>query len=326
MSVTILMPVYNGATFLARSLKSIGDQTYSDWHLVVGDDASTDGSAEIVERGGLPRMTLFKNPRNIGWAQTVNLLMAKADADYVAVLHQDDWWEPEFLATMAGRLDRAPHSMLAVSAARIVHPTRPETLSGLHLGWPLEKGLSCPSSTALSLLLQRNWIRCPTVLARTELYRRYAFDESLPFACDWLMWLRAAALASVEVSPEVLANYQLHEQSQTSGLLKGNLTTIDMLRMIQVLTAEWAGHEPVKDAIRGLTIGVTYEILADAGLKVEAGDLDGAAQQLRFARAIARRPRQAVLSLAGQAAIGVLRLPVMSGLRRPITQAGRRIW
>lgn len=326
MSVTILMPVYNGATFLARSLKSIADQTFDDWHLVVGDDGSTDDSVAIIKGSGLPRVRVVKNPRNIGWAQTVNLLVAEASTPYVAMLHADDWWEPDFLKMMVGLLDRAPGSMFAVSAARIVHPTGPDTASGLHLGWPAEMGSSCPSSVAVSLLLQRNWVRIPAVLARTELYRRYALDESLPYACDWLMWLRAAAMASVEVTHEMLANFQVHEQSQTTGFAKANLTTIEMLRMIQVLTAEWAGHEPVKDAIRGLTAGVTNEILADAGLKIEAGDLDGAAVQLRFARAIAPDPRQAVLSLAGQTAVGVLRLPMMARLRIPITQAGRRIW
>jgi len=141
------------------------------------------------------------------------------------------------------------------------------------------------------------------------------------------MWLRAAAMASVEVSAEVLANFQLHEASQTTGFIRANLTTIDMLRMVEVLRTEWAdGREPVKDAIGKLTVGITNEILADAGLKIEAGDLAGAEVQLRFARAIALSVRQSVLSLAGHRAVGLLRLPLMASLRAPITQLGRRLW
>ena len=327
MSVTILMPVYNGASFLARSLKSISEQTYRDWRVVIGDDGSTDDSRAVVERSGLPRLTLRWNARNIGWAQTVNLLLADVDTDYVAVLHQDDWWEPGFLATVTTMLDRTPASLLAVTAARVVHPSRPDAVWGLHQGWPVEKGSTCPSSVAVSLLLPSDPIRCPGVLARSELYRRYSFDESLPYACDWLMWLRAAAAASVEVSGEVLANFQVHQASQTTGFARANLTTIDMLRMVEVLRAEWAdGREPVKGAIGKLTAGITNEILADAGLKIEAGDLAGAELQLRFARAIAPSLRQSLLGLAGHRAVGLLRLRLMASLRTPITQLGRRLW
>jgi hypothetical protein len=275
----------------------------------------------------VPRLTLRQNPRNIGWAQTVNLLLAEVDTEYIAVLHQDDWWEPGFLATVSAMLERTPASLLAVTAARVVHPSRPDTVWGLHQGWPVEKGSTCPSSAAVSLLLPTDPIRIPAVLARSELYRRYSFDESLPYACDWLMWLRAAATASVEVSGEVLANFQVHEASQTTGFARANLTTIDMLRMVEVLRSEWGnGREPVKDAIGRLTAGITNEILADAGLKIEAGDLAGAEVQLRFARAIAPSLRQSVLSLAGHHAVGLLRLPLLGSLRTPITQLGRRLW
>lgn len=327
--VVILIPNYNNASYLRQCLESMRAQTLDDWEAIVGDNDSTDESVAIVEGFHDRRIRVARRPRNIGWVANVNLLLAEAGvAPYVAVLHADDWWEPGFLAAVAGMLDRSPSSLLAVTAARAVHPSRPDAVWGLHQGWPpAEKGSTCPSTAAVSLLCRTDWIRCPAVLARTELYRRYAYDESLPYACDWLMWLRAAAMASVEVSAEVLANFRLHEGSQTTGFLKANLTSIDLLRMVQVLTEEWANsREPVRDAIRKLTSGITDEILADAGLRIEAGDLRGAEVQLRFARAIAPSVRQSVLGLAGHGAVEILGLPVMAGLRTPITQLGRRLW
>ena len=92
MSVTILMPVYNGAAFLARSLKSISGQSYGDWRVVIGDDGSTDDSLAVIERSGLPRLTLRRNARNIGWAQTVNLLLA---AKTLAAMEGRDYLIPD---------------------------------------------------------------------------------------------------------------------------------------------------------------------------------------------------------------------------------------
>ena len=327
--VAVFIPNYNNASYLRPCLESVRAQTLEDWEVVVGDNASTDDSVAVAEGFHDRRIRVFRRPRNIGWVANMNLLLAEPSAaPYVAVLHADDWWEPGFLAMVVGLLDRSPASLLAVTGARAVHPSRPDAIWGLHQGWPpAERGSTCPSPAAVSMLLRTDWIRCPAVLARSELYRRYDYDESLPYACDWLMWLRAAAVASVEVSAEVLANFRLHDGSQTSGLLKANLTSIDLLRMVQVLAAEWAnGREPVTDAIRKLTAGITNEILADAGLRIEAGDLTGAEVQLRFARAIAPSLRHSLLGLAGNGAVGVLRLPMMAGLRTPITQLGRRLW
>ena len=325
--VTILVPVYNGAAFLPRSLRSIGHQTRRDWRLVVGDDGSTDGSRVVAESSGLSPISVLSNARNIGWAQTLNLLLAEVDTEYVAVLHADDWWEPGFLDAMVRLLDQAPDSLLAVCAARVVDPSRPDTVWGLHQRWPSQtRGSTCPSPQAVAALLEKNWIRCPAVLARAELYKQYAYDESLPFSCDWLMWLRAAAMGSIQVDHHVLANFQVHVASQTTGFMKANLTGVDMLRMLQVLRAEWQEREPVPGAIRGLTVGITNELLADAGLKIEAGDFEGAVVQLRLARAIAPSAKQAFLGLAGRGATEVLRRPLMAGLRKPVTRLGRAIW
>src|SRR5207245_2143956 len=98
--VTVLIPTYNGAHYLAQCLQSVISQTFEAWKALVADDASTDSTVELAATFADPRIELIRRDSNIGTVSNINLLLAEVDTEYVAILHQDDWWEPEFLATM----------------------------------------------------------------------------------------------------------------------------------------------------------------------------------------------------------------------------------
>ena len=98
--VIILVPNYNREASLRQCLESALAQSLDDWRLVVGDNASEDGSADVVRSFGDPRIRLVQRERNIGYMENTNQLLAEADSELVAFLHSDDWWEPDYLATM----------------------------------------------------------------------------------------------------------------------------------------------------------------------------------------------------------------------------------
>src|SRR5256885_13351565 len=118
--VTVLVPNYNGAAYLRQCLQSVADQTFADWCVVVGDDASVDESAAVVAGFPEPKFRSVRRPWNVGCYPNVNLLLGEANSPYIAVLNADDWWEPTFLATMVDLLDRAPDALLATCATRDV--------------------------------------------------------------------------------------------------------------------------------------------------------------------------------------------------------------
>ena len=88
--VTVLLPTYNGAAYLRQCLASICRQTFKDWTVVVGDDASQDSSPTLVEDLRDGRFRLVRRPRNIGCYSNINLLLGEATGEYVAILNQDD--------------------------------------------------------------------------------------------------------------------------------------------------------------------------------------------------------------------------------------------
>jgi glycosyltransferase involved in cell wall biosynthesis len=324
--VTVLIPNYNNARYLRQCLASVLGQTARDWTAVVGDNASTDQSVDVVTALADPRVRLVRRETTISWVANVNQLLREAgDSEYVAVLHADDWWEPAFVETMTAMLEAAPRSMLASCAATIVRDDGPPGISGLHLAW---KGpaTTCPSRVASRLLAQKNWLRSPAVMARGSLYARFpGYDESLPLVNDWLMWLRATTVGDVEVSRGALANYRFHSGNLSADSTRDNRWGEEMMRMLAILQTEWR-DEPFPGARQAIAAGVTSEILADAGLRAERGDTAGALIQTRRARSIAPALKQRVLAAMAEEAIRVTDWPGVRHARRPAARVGRRLW
>lgn len=95
--VSIIMPSWNTANFIAESIQSVINQTYENWELIIVDDCSTDNTDEIVESFKDKRIKCFHNEKNSGAALTRNKAMREAQGEWIAFLDSDDLWTPEKL-------------------------------------------------------------------------------------------------------------------------------------------------------------------------------------------------------------------------------------
>ncbi|NJY61497.1 glycosyltransferase family 2 protein [Salinimicrobium sp. CDJ15-81-2] len=99
--VSVIMPAYNAAGFIAESIRSVQQQSFEDWELLVIDDASKDRTSEIVEalRAEDPRIKLHILPTNQGAGFSRNIGIKAATGDYISFLDADDLWKPHKLQT-----------------------------------------------------------------------------------------------------------------------------------------------------------------------------------------------------------------------------------
>src|SRR2546423_6885320 len=88
--VSVCIPSYNNEEFIAHTVKTVLDQTFSDFELVVVDDCSTDRSVSIVKGFSDPKIRLFQNSRNLGLGQNWNRALSRARGKYVKLLCGDD--------------------------------------------------------------------------------------------------------------------------------------------------------------------------------------------------------------------------------------------
>lgn len=96
--VSVIMPSYNTGEFIAKSIRSVMEQTYKSWELIIVDDCSADNTDEIVKPFlGDERIRYYKNDKNSGAAVSRNLALKYARGKWIAFLDSDDLWLPDKL-------------------------------------------------------------------------------------------------------------------------------------------------------------------------------------------------------------------------------------
>ena len=101
---SVITPTCNREALIGRAVQSVVDQTCTDWEMIVVDDASTDGTAEILCGCTDHRIRVLTNARNLERSASRNLAITEARARYICFLDSDDYYLPEHLETMSARI------------------------------------------------------------------------------------------------------------------------------------------------------------------------------------------------------------------------------
>jgi len=136
--VTLGVPVYEGARYLAETLAALRAQTHDDLEILVADNDSRDGSREIAEAAAAadPRVRVLTADRNRGAAWNYNRLVDAASGDYFKWAAADDLCRPELVARCAAELDRHPEACLAYPQTALIDAAGAplgDYADGLHL-------------------------------------------------------------------------------------------------------------------------------------------------------------------------------------------------
>ena len=190
--VTVIVVSYNHIAFLPQLFESIEGQGVRPGLTILCDDASTDGSAQVLadfaERTTL-RTLVRLNDRNRGLTPTLNAALALVDTPYFTYISGDDYMLPDHLATQLALLASDPDLAFVYSDAIRVDET------GAELGPSFfdNLGRSEEDVDDFRSLLRRNWIPAASVVASTAAVRAVGgYDEALFFE-DHDLWLRLAS-------------------------------------------------------------------------------------------------------------------------------------
>lgn len=153
--VSIIIPVYNAEDFILKTIKSVQEQTYENWELLLIDDCSKDSSGRLIEAKSKEdnRIKYIKLEENSGAAVTRNLGLSKARGRYVAFLDSDDIWKPDKLKKQIDFLNDREVSFCFTSY-RYMNSD----------GSPTHKVARAPEKINYDGLLKNTIIGCSTVL------------------------------------------------------------------------------------------------------------------------------------------------------------------
>jgi len=122
--VSIGLPVFNGDRYLARTLDSILGQDFRDFELIIGDNASTDGTQALCEAYAAadPRIRYLRHPRNLGAGPNYDLCFHRARGRYFKWAAHDDMLAPGFLSVAVAALERRPDAVLCSTGITEIGP------------------------------------------------------------------------------------------------------------------------------------------------------------------------------------------------------------
>lgn len=212
-SVSVIIPVFNGARFLERCLDSVLAQTLLPQQIIVVNDASTDGTAEILHAYSqrTPLIHVITNSRNRKLPTTRNIGIAASTAPWVAFLDADDVWLPTKLERQIEFLKTADSKVGVVYCGYKVIDDKDDPMPHALITPPSVRG-----DVFMNLLQGGNLISgsaSAVLVRRSALDAAGHFNESLTFAEDWDLWLRLARVCTFDFVPEDLVLIRRHPHS-----------------------------------------------------------------------------------------------------------------
>jgi len=211
--VSILLTCFNHLRHLPEAVAGIERQTYTDLEVIAIDDGSTDGTREWLEQCPLPMQRIL-NETNLGTYGSLNRALAQARGDYVAILNDDDVWEPEKLARQVETLESDPQIGIVHTGGDFIDDAG-QPLHGAPLGFEYPR---FESGDILERLVYQNQFITSAVLVRREALD--LFNDSYFGTGDWEMWLRICERWSAAFVPETLTHYRVHAGSASRNMTR----------------------------------------------------------------------------------------------------------
>ena len=221
--VSVIIPCYNQAKFLGEAIESVLKQNYRRLEVIVIDDGSTDGTAEVADRYS---DVIRISQENRGLAAARNRGLSQSTGDYLVFLDADDRLLPEALAVGVRSLDTHPECAFVYGRSR----------------WVSVDGAPVPAPPQYSMgeepyrsLLERNCVwGCMTVMFRRSVLEAVSgFDASLASAEDSDLYLRIARKFPVYFHGTVVAEYRRHEANMSKNAAAMLRSVLRVLRSQQ---------------------------------------------------------------------------------------------
>lgn len=300
--VSVIIPAFNAAEFIAETLESVFGQTFPEYEVIVVNDGSPD-TAEF-EKSFAPyiKRLVYLKQENLGPSAARNAGVLKAQGEFVAFLDSDDVWDPNYLAVQMTAFDESPALALIYADAFLIGEGVPPGLTFMK---------AAPSKgpvTFESLLRADCSVITSCVVARKQaLLKAGLFDPEFVRSEDLHLWLRLAhSGAKLAYHADVIARHRSHGDSLSADMTRMFKSKIEVFEKLgRELALTELQTRAVNDAIRRCLADIEFH---QGKQQFESGNYRQAAIALRTANEYYQSPKLRLI-------LGGLRIaPRMLGL------------
>ena len=222
--ISVIMSVYNGETYLKEAIKSVINQTFKSWELIVINDCSTDSTSEILAEFALSdeRIKVHTNEVNLKLPKSLNKAISLSQGKYIARMDADDICLPERFEKQFKFMEE--NKDIALSSCRFMTVKNGVYMSG-------GAGGRCDNDAIMAMLFVSNPILHPGVIAKAEVMKKFNYDTTLTCTEDLELWTRMAmGNQRMAILPECLLIYRLHDKQITSITLERQHTEVTKIQ------------------------------------------------------------------------------------------------
>lgn len=206
--VSVITPSYNSEKFIAETIQSVQNQTYSNWEMIIVDDCSTDNTTTIISSFSESdkRIKLLRLNTNSGTGIARNTALNAATGKYIAFLDSDDLWKPEKLEKQIGFLAKN-NLPFTFSFYECINEE----------GQSLHKRIEVPLNLTFRQLFFCNYVGNLTAIYDAEKLGKIPIQQ-IRKRQDWMVWLTILKkIRTAQSLPESLAYYRVRKNSVSSS-------------------------------------------------------------------------------------------------------------
>jgi len=216
--VSIIMPVYNEEASIKKAIKTVIDQTYKKFELIVIDDGSTDGTSNIVKtlQELDERIIYLRNEENRGTTYSLNRGLRKASGEYIARIDGDDWYHPRKLELQVKFLERRSEYGIVGTFYILVDES----------GHAVKVRLPVTHSEIMKRMAYRNAFAHSSIMVRRSVLDMVGYyDERYEYAQDYDLYFRILEVSKGYNLPSYLL-YRMRRRQGRRTLTKRTLNSI----------------------------------------------------------------------------------------------------
>jgi glycosyltransferase involved in cell wall biosynthesis len=241
---SIMIPTYNCAAFLKKTLESVLSQDLGEelMQIEVVDDCSTkDNPEQVVNEIGKGRVKFYRKPKNEGAIPNFNTCIERSKGELIHILHGDDWVLPGYYSRIENCATKYPETSLF--STRVFYTDEAEIV---FKELPRVVDFENQPSKNVNDFWELNPLLFPGVTVRRSAYESLGgFRLDLVHTADWEMWIRVINEYGGMILPEILASYRMFEGNDTSKLAKSAENLNDYLRLSNYFS-KYPSFEPDK--------------------------------------------------------------------------------
>ena len=254
-AISVCIPTYNGAKYIAQTIESILNQTFTDFEIIVSDDGSSDNTLEIVGSFNDPRIVRIDRLSKVGAEANWNNAVATASASLVKLVCQDDLLYPQCLEVEVQTMSKSENQDVSFCfhLRDFVTPNS-RKLSARRVGY---SNLQKYSKTEILTKVVRsggNPIGEPMAVTMRKLSLNSAGKFRGDYVIDLDMWSKLSDQGSALFIEQHLSAFRISKTSWTSNLKKSHLSSV--LALSKKLQIDSDGAITKFDLLRGQIVGL----------------------------------------------------------------------